>query len=149
MRLRTAVATGRAEVYTALTDASQLVGLVDGLVSLHPVGTKGNAGGRPYEGAEFSAVMRLGPAQVHSRLVLARLVPGETVEWVSKDDDDRALSFTLADGDVPGVTRVLLAVTYELPPGVKGVLARPVVEQAVRSHARRTLLNMKERFGVA
>ena len=149
MRLRTAVATGRAEVYAALTDASQLVGLVDGLVSLDPTRTEGNAGGTHDEGAEFAAVMRVGAAQVRSRLVLSRLVPGEAVEWVSRDDEDRRLSFALADGDAPGVTRVFLAVTYELPPGVKGVLVRPVVEQAVRSHARRTLLNMKERFGVA
>jgi uncharacterized membrane protein len=93
--------------------------------------------------------MHLGPKKVHSKLELSRLVPPELVVWTSLDADDRQLSFTLADGDATGQTKILLAVSYALPGGIKGVLVAPMVEQTVRTHARATLQNLKEHFGAA
>lgn len=151
VRLHTTVAERRSEVYAALVDYRALTSLVDGLVSLEPGRSRGSGdpAGAPAEGDEFAAVMRIGGSDVRSRLVLTRLQPEERVVWTSRDDDDRELSFTLADGNTPDQTRILLVVTYELPPGIKGVLVRPIVEQAVKGHARGTLLKLKERFGAA
>ncbi len=143
VRLWTAVRERRGRVYEALADYREVVGLVDGLLELQPLSEIEG------EGSQFAAVLQLGTQRVHSKLVLSRLVPDELVVWSSADADGRELSFRLVPAEDADHTKILLVVVYELPAGIRGVVAAPIVEQAVKRHARATLVRLKEHFGAA
>ncbi|MGH9305164.1 MAG: SRPBCC family protein [Acidimicrobiales bacterium] len=150
VRMRTVVSAGMAKVYSALTDYRQLVDLVDGLETLDPVPAPGalvkSANGAAEQGARFAARLDVGAHKVEDTLVLSRLAPGELVIWESAGDGSRALSFELRPHEDASRTSVLLSVSYEEPEGWKGLLLAPVIEQAVRSRARKTLVNLKAAF---
>lgn len=142
VRLWARVLAHRSEVYRSLCDPAELVSIVDGLRELHALRPDESVG----EGSEFTAVMHLGPQEFAEKLTLSRLVLDERVVWRSKDDGGRELSFTLSDGEA-GETKVLLVVSYLPPDGLKGAVLAPLIGQAVRVAARRTLVQLKERFG--
>lgn len=142
VRLWARVPASRHDVYSCLSDPEELVSIVDGLRELRALGH-----GRVEEGSQFAAIVRFGPKDLAQKLTVTKLVPDERVAWRSSDDGQRELSFTLRDGDEAGETRVLLVVSYRVPDGLKGAVLGPVVEQAVKSGARRTLVRLKERFG--
>jgi hypothetical protein len=161
VRLWTAVAAGRVEVFSALSDPEQLTGIIDGLRELRPVGApgasgseRGNASCGVAEGSKFSAVFQVGPKTFHQTLSVATLDPGHLVVWKSMDAGGRELSFRLEPGDSEhpgsdpaGTTRILLTIAYEVPDGIKGAVLKPMIEEGIRMSARSTLHNLKARFG--
>jgi carbon monoxide dehydrogenase subunit G len=120
-----------------LADYKRAGVFIEGLERLTPTGrqTKG-------EGAQFEAVMKVGPRTLRTTTVIASLVPKRSITWSSTGDNGQSLSFEL-DPDQDETT-VSLTIEYQEPGGIAGALIAPFVEQTVQHRADTALVRLKE-----
>ena len=125
------------EIFDCLADYERAEVFIEGLEQLTPKGTQ-TAG----EGAQFDAVLKVGPTTLRTTIEIAALDPGRTITWSSAGDQAQSLKFDLSpaqDG-----TSVNLTVTYEEPGGIGGVLMAPFVDQTVRQRTATALERLRD-----
>ncbi|MHB8245632.1 MAG: SRPBCC family protein [Acidimicrobiales bacterium] len=109
------------------------VRVIDGLKSMVPAGAQTSG-----VGARFDAMIRVGPRVVQARVELAEMAEDRLVRWVATEGDDRSILFELKPV-AETTTAVRLTITYQRAAGLGASVLAPVVEEAVRSRAKRTL----------
>jgi uncharacterized membrane protein len=124
-------------LFDCLADYERADVFIEGLEQLAPTGPTTSG-----EGAQFDAVLKVGPRTLRTTIAIAGLDPGRSITWASAGDDGQSLTFDLrARGDE---TSVSLTVSYEEPGGVAGVLIAPLVEQTVRHRSTAALERLRE-----
>jgi len=137
VRAQTTIAAPAAKLFDCLADFECADVFIEGLEQLTPRGEK-NAG----EGAQFDAVLKVGPRTLRTTIEIAALEPGRSITWTSAGADGQSLIFDLRPEG--GGTSVSLTVTYEEPGGIGGVLVAPFVEQTVRQRSTSALERLRE-----
>jgi ribosome-associated toxin RatA of RatAB toxin-antitoxin module len=119
-------------LFECLADYAQAEVFIEGLEELSPVGSQTTG-----EGAQFDAVLRVGPRSLRSTIVIESLEPLRAVTWSSTGDNGQKLAFELQPA--AGATTVSLIVSYEEPGGLAGALIAPFVERTVQNRATNAL----------
>ncbi len=138
VRCTSTIAAPASRVFALVSDYRSATAVIEGLEEMTPDGPK-SAG----EGASFDAVIQLGPRRVRARVRIAKLAHDASITWASSGGDDRSLTFDLHSKG-PDSTEVTLTVSYNGPGGLSGLVLAPVVEQNVRSRARRSLERLSQ-----
>jgi uncharacterized membrane protein len=137
VRAETTIAAPVAKLFDCLADFECAEVFIEGLEQLTPKGSR-TAG----EGAQFDAVLKVGPRTLRTTIEIAALEPGRSITWTSAGDEGQSLIFDLRPED--GETSVSLTVTYEEPGGIGGILVAPFVEQTVRQRSASALERLRE-----
>ena len=137
VRARGTIAAPAGEIFACLADYERADVFIEGLEQLHPVGSKTEG-----EGAQFDAVLKLGPRRLATTIVISSFEPGRAITWSSAGDEGQSLSFVL-ETTKEGVA-VELTVDYAEPGGSSGALLAPFVEQTVRHRADTALARLRK-----
>jgi uncharacterized membrane protein len=120
------------ELFVLVSEAEHAVDVIEGLEQMTPIGEL--AAG---VGARYRAALRVGPKTVQADIELEELIEDRLVRWRASNGDERSITFELRP--VEDHTAVRITVTYERADGLSATLLAPVVEEAVRERARKTL----------
>jgi uncharacterized protein YndB with AHSA1/START domain len=137
VRAATTIAASPDEVFACLADYERAEVFIEGLEQLTPTGAKTEG-----EGAQFDAVLKVGPRTLRTTIEISAVEPGRSITWSSAGDDGQSLTFELRPER--DETSVSLEVSYEEPGGIGGVLIAPFVEQTVRVRSTSALERLRE-----
>jgi uncharacterized membrane protein len=124
-------------LFALVADYQQAPTFIDGLQSLDPL-TDDTVG----EGAEFAAVMKVGPKVFHATITIARLREDRLITWAAVGEHDQAITFKLKPVD--NGTQILMEVSYERPAGLTGTITAPIVEETVRNRAHASMRRLRD-----
>jgi len=142
VQAQTTIAASADSIFECLSDYQRAGVFIDGLEELTPTGTKTDG-----EGAQFDAVLKVGPRTLRSTIEIAALEPGRSITWSSAGDDGQSLRFDLESKQ--GETSVSLVISYEEPGGIGGAVIAPFVEHTVRERATGALESLREHVSSA
>ena len=140
VRASSVVSAPVATLYRLLVDYAKAPAFIDGLDHIVPTGPVTSG-----VGARFDASMRVGPTRFEVVVELAEAAEsasGATVVWALSKESATRLRFDISPYG-PGASSVEVAISYEPPGGLKGVVLAPVVERTVSTRARAALGGLK------
>ena len=130
------------QLYECLADYQRAEVFIEGLEQLTPKGQQTEG-----EGAQFDAVLKVGPRTLHTTIGISAADPGRSITWSSAGEEGQSLTFALRLER--GETSVSLEVSYEEPGGIGGVLIAAFVEQTVRQRSTTALERLREHVSSA
>ena len=137
VQAQTTIAASADALFECLSDYERAEVFIEGLEELTPTGPKTEG-----EGAQFGAVIKVGPRTLRSTIEIAALEPGRSITWSSAGDDGQSLRFELEPEQ--GETAVSLVISYEEPGGLGGAIIASFVEHTVRERATGALARLRE-----
>ena len=137
VQAQTTIAASAEVLFECLSDYQRAEVFIEGLEELTPTGPKTEG-----EGAQFDAVLKVGPRTLRSTIEIAALEPGRSITWSSAGEDGQSLRFDLKPDH--GETSVSLVISYEEPGGLGGAIIAPFVEHTVRERASGALERLRE-----
>ncbi len=139
---QTTIAASADALFECLSDYERADVFIEGLEELTPTGPKTEG-----EGAQFDAVLKVGPRSLRSTIEIATLEPGKSITWSSTGESGQSLRFDLEP--TQGQTSVSLVISYEEPGGLGGAIIAPFVEHTVRERATGALERLREHVSSA
>ena len=136
------IAASPEQLYECLADYQRAEVFIEGLEQLTPKGEQTEG-----EGAQFDAVLKVGPRTLRTTIGISAVDPGRSITWSSAGDEGQSLTFHLRPER--GKTSVSLEVSYEEPGGIGGALIAPFVEQTVRQRSTTALERLREHVSSA
>ena len=124
-------------VFGFVSEYKHALQVIEGLEDMSPLGHQTSG-----VGARFHTVLSLGPKTVSAEIEIVELVEPRIVTWASSGRDSRSITFQLEEAGES--TTVRLTIAYERAETLSAILLAPVVEEAVRSRAHRTLDRLRE-----
>jgi carbon monoxide dehydrogenase subunit G len=137
VQAQTTIAASPEVLFECLSDYQRAEVFIEGLQELTPTGPKTQG-----EGAQFDAVLKVGPSTLRSTIEIAEVERDRSITWSSAGEDGQSLRFDLAADQRE--TSVSLVISYEEPGGIGGAIIAPFVEHTVRERASGALERLRE-----
>jgi uncharacterized membrane protein len=125
-------------LFAYVADYQQAPAFIDGLQSLDPL-----TDDTVSQGAEFEAVMKVGPKIFHATITIAALQEDRLVTWAAADDHGQTVTFKLKPAEKG--TQIVMEVSYERPSGLTGTITAPIIEETVRNRAHASMRRLRDR----